>query len=93
MLIALGALLECTRQIGQNCFPKSPHLLFAHQTGDGLAIVSEFGAESWDVPIALAIILLRIVSGTGRFGKATIAEDRAGPRRLDRDRDLISGIF
>lgn len=74
VLRALCDLMEGIYLIGANCYPESPHRIFAHQTGDGFAIVSEFGLESLEVPVAIAIALLRHVAPRGRFAKATIAE-------------------
>ena len=74
ILWALGDLMEAVFLIGTNCYPETPNRLFAHQTGDGFIIVSEFAAKTLDVPIAIAIALLRHVSERGRFAKASIAE-------------------
>jgi hypothetical protein len=66
--------MEGIHSIGERCYPESPHRLFAHQTGDGFVIVSEFGAVSLEVPAAIAIVLLRHVAARGRFAKASIGE-------------------
>lgn len=74
VLWALGDLMEAIFLIGKNCYPETPDRLFAHQTGDGFVIVSEFAADTLDAPVAIAIALLRHVSVRGRFAKAAIAE-------------------
>lgn len=74
ILSSLGLLAEGILRIGQKCFPDTPDRLFAHQTGDGFAIVSEFGAETLDRPLAIAIALMRHVAGSYRFAKAAISQ-------------------
>jgi len=74
VLEALGDLMEGIYAIGTKCYPESPYRLFAHQTGDGFIVVSEFGAASLEVPAAIAIALLRHVAARGRFAKASIRE-------------------
>jgi hypothetical protein len=74
VLLALGALMEGIYRIGTAVFPDSPDRLFAHQIGDGFIIVSEHAAQALDVPVAIAIVLLRHVAVTGRYAKAAIAE-------------------
>jgi len=74
VLLALGDLMEAIFLIAENCYPESPDRIFAHQTGDGFAIISEFGAESLEVPIAISIALLHHVAARGRFAKASIGE-------------------
>ena len=74
VLLALCDLMEGIFFVGSKCYPESPARLFAHQTGDGFIIVSEFGAASLEVPVALSVALLRHVVRRGRFAKATIAE-------------------
>jgi hypothetical protein len=66
--------MEGIYDIGTNCYPESPHRLFAHQTGDGFVVVSEFGASSLEVPVAISIALLRHVAARGRFAKASLGE-------------------
>jgi len=94
VLLALGSLMEGIFLIGKNCYGESPDRIFAHQLGDGFVIVSEFGNESLEVPVAIAIALLRHTAATGRFAKATIAEggfaDIVGcyPKRI---RALVGG--
>lgn len=74
IMLALGDLMEGIFLIGEKCYPESPERIFAHQTGDGFVIVSEFGAESLEIPVAISICLLRHIAARGRFGKAAIGE-------------------
>lgn len=74
VLWALGDMMEGIYMVGLKCFPETPNRIFAHQTGDGFIIVSEFYSESLEVPVAIAIALLRHISLRGRFAKAAIAE-------------------
>jgi hypothetical protein len=74
VLGALCDLMTGIYSIGANCYPKTPACIFAHQTGDGFAIVSEFGSESLERPAAIAVSLLRHVAACGRFAKASIGE-------------------
>jgi hypothetical protein len=74
VLEALGDLMEGIYDIATNCYSESPHRLFAHQTGDGFVVVSEFGASSLEVPVAVSIALLRHVAARGRFARASIGE-------------------
>jgi hypothetical protein len=74
VLEALGDLMDGILLIGERCYSETPDRLFAHQTGDGFVIVSEFGASSLEVPTAIAIALLRHVAACGRFAKASIGE-------------------
>jgi hypothetical protein len=74
VIFALHDLMEAIFLIGKNCYPNSPNRIFAHQTGDGFAIVSDFHAESLEVPVAISIALLRHVAADGRFAKASIGE-------------------
>ena len=54
--------MNIRHSIGERCYPESPDRRFAHQTGDGFVIVSEFGTASLRVPAAIAIALLRHVA-------------------------------
>lgn len=78
ILLSLGDLMEGIYLIGSHCYIETPDRIFAHQTGDGFAIVSEVGANSLEIPVAIAIALMRHVSARGRFAKATIAEGGFG---------------
>ncbi len=48
VLRALGDLMDGIYLIGTTCYAVMPSRIFAHQTGDGFATVSEFGAASLD---------------------------------------------
>jgi hypothetical protein len=74
VLLSLGDLMEAIFLIGEKFCNESPDRIFAHQTGDGFVIVSEFGSKSLEVPIAISIALLRHVAAHGRFAKASIGE-------------------
>lgn len=74
VLLSLGSLMEGIYLIGSRVFPESPNRLFAHQIGDGFIIVSEFGSDSLEIPVSIAVALLRHVAATGRFAKAAVAE-------------------
>jgi len=76
--LSLGDLMEGIYLIGSRCYFETPDRIFAHQTGDGFAIVSEFGEASLEVPAAVAIALMRHVSASGRLAKATIAQGDFG---------------
>lgn len=99
ILEALGDLMEGIFLIGEQCYPESPDRLFAHQTGDGFIIVSEFGVDSLEVPVAISIALLQHVAARGRFAKASIGEgsfaDIMGcyPKRIrDRCQDMTLSL-
>jgi hypothetical protein len=70
--------MEAIFLIGENRYPEPPHRIFAHQIVDGFTIVSEFGAKTLEVPIAVSIALLRHVAAGGRFAKASIGEGDSG---------------
>lgn len=74
ILIALGDLMEAIYLIGVNYYTESPNRIFAYQTGDGFVIVGEFPVDTLEIPISIAITLLRHVAKKGRFAKASIAE-------------------
>ena len=99
VLLALGDLMEGIYAIGLNCFPETPHRLFAHQTGDGFVIVSEFYSDSLEVPAAIAIALLRHISVRGRFAKAAISEgefagiDGCYPKRVRDAKNADGRVF
>lgn len=71
---SLRALMRGISAIGSRSYPESPDRLFAHQMGDGFAIVSDFGEPSLDRPIAIASALMRYMASTGIFATAAIAE-------------------
>lgn len=70
----LGALMDGLYSIGNKCFPETPERLFAHQIVDGFIIVSEFGSQSLENPVCIAISLMRHLLISGGVAKATIAE-------------------
>ncbi len=99
ILLALGDLMEGIFLIGSKCYPETPNRIFAHQTGDGFVIVSEFYSESLEIPVAISIALLRHISLRGRFAKASIAEGEfAGiegcyPRRIQEAKETDNRVF
>lgn len=74
VLQSLGVLAEGILFVGRECYPKTPDRIFAHQTGDGFIVVSEFSTEMLDRPLAIAMALLRHVAASGRFAKAAISQ-------------------
>jgi len=73
-LISLGALMEGIYLIGSTYFCGSPNRIFAHQLGDGFIIVGEFGVKIFEVPLSIAILLMRLVLKAGGTAKAAISE-------------------
>ena len=73
-LHSLRELMRTIYRIGVKAYPEEPQRLFAHQMGDGFAIVGEFGEESLERPIAIAIALMRCVAATGTLAVSAIAE-------------------
>ena len=73
-LYSLQALMEGIYFIGNKWCPDPPERIFAHQLGDGFIIVGEFGRESIEVPIILAIALMQKVLFSNGIAKAVIAE-------------------
>src|SRR5712691_3597868 len=71
-LDSLRELMTAIYRIGTFAFPENPERIFAHQAGDGFAIVSEFGEPSLERPVAIATALLRHVATTKLFAKAAI---------------------
>jgi len=71
---SLRELMSAIYRIGTQVYPDDGERLFVHQTGDGFAIVSDFGEPSLERPIAIAIALMRHVATTGMFAAAAIAE-------------------
>lgn len=74
VLTALRDLMHAIFLISEKYCPESPNRIFAHQTGDGFAVVGEFNSESWLAPVSITIALLRHVAAGARFAKATIGE-------------------
>jgi len=75
-VVSLGALMEAIHKVGSRCYPESPQRLFAHQLGDGFVVVGEFGWETLEQPVTVAVILLRAVLQAGGVAKAAISEGR-----------------
>lgn len=73
-ILSLRALIEGIYLIGTKCFSDSPSRIFAHQLGDAFVIVGEFGVETFEVPLSIAIMLMRYVLKAGGTAKAAIAE-------------------
>ncbi len=73
-LYSLRALMEGIYFIGNKWCPDPPERIFAHQIGDGFIIVSEFGRDSLEVPIIIAIALMQQVLFSDGAAKAIIAE-------------------
>ena len=71
---SLGELMGAIYRIGKKVYPNEVERLFVHQTGDGFAIVSDFGEDTFERPVAIAIALMRHVVSTGMFAAAAIAE-------------------
>jgi hypothetical protein len=78
ILRSLSDLMEGIFLIGEKCYPETPDRIFAHQIVDGFTIVSEFSANTLEVPIAVSIALLRHMAAGGRFAKASIGEGDSG---------------
>lgn len=76
---AVDSLFDAVCRIGSRVFPEEPDRLFVHQTGgDGLIIVSEHSRRSPELPIAIAIILMRTVLAAGGVAKAGISHGEFG---------------
>ena len=70
----LGTVMKGIYFVGTKVCPESPNRLFVHQTGDGFVIVSEFGQGRPQLPVAIAIILMRCALRAGCLTKAGISE-------------------
>jgi hypothetical protein len=98
ILLSLSELMRAIYRVGTIAYPLVPDRLFAHQTGDGFVIVSDFHEPSPMRAIAIAIVLLRRVASTGRFARAAISEgelaDIVGcyPREVTANRDQTGGV-
>lgn len=98
ILWSLGELMRAIYRVGVLVYPSVPDRLFAHQTGDGFVIVSDFHEQSPMRAIAIAIVLLRHVASTGRFARAAISEgelaDIVGcyPREVTKDRQKTDNV-
>ncbi len=73
-LRALRRLMLAVFRIGSRVYSRDGERLFAHQLGDGLAIISNSHEESLDRCLAIAVALMRDVSSTGFFARAGVAE-------------------
>ena len=73
-LYSLRALMEGIYLIGNKWCSDPPEGIFAHQIGDGFIIVGELCRESLEVPIIIAIALMRHVLISSGAAKAVIAE-------------------
>jgi hypothetical protein len=73
-LFSLRALMEGIYLIGKKWCPYPPERMFAHQLGDGFIIIGEFRRDSLDVPISIAIALMRQVLFSDGAAKAVIVE-------------------
>ncbi len=74
LIYGLSKLMEGIFDIIWNYYSESPNRIFAHQTGDGFLLVSEFHSKELDVPVAIAIALQRHLSTFGCFSKVSIGE-------------------
>lgn len=72
--LLLNALMEGIYRIGTKCFPDPPNRIFAHQLGDGFVIVGEFGVRTLEVPLSIAILLMRLVLKARGVAAAAISE-------------------
>jgi hypothetical protein len=101
ILWSLGELMRAIFRIGSAVYCSETDRLFAHQTGDGFVIMSDFHEPSPIRPIAIAAVLLNHVASSGRFARAAISEgglaDIVGcyPKEIrdatSRDGDVILG--
>jgi hypothetical protein len=73
-LYSLRTLMEGIYLIGNKWCSDTPERIFAHQIGDGFIIVGEFGRDSLEIPIIIAIALMQQVIFSDGAAKAVIAE-------------------
>lgn len=73
-LCSLSDLMLGIHRIGTRCYPEEPDRLFAHQYGDGFAIVSSFHEQSLTRCVCIAVALMRHVAAGKCFARAGIAE-------------------
>lgn len=73
-LLPLNAVMEGIYRIGTTACARSPNRLFVHQTGDGFAIISDFGLGAPNLPVAISIVLLRLAVVGGGLAKVGISE-------------------
>jgi hypothetical protein len=79
--LALRGLTHLTSlifEIGKRSFPDPPDRLFAHQIGDSFYIASDFHEPSLDRCAAVAVALMRGVTGIGCVARAAISEGALG---------------
>src|SRR5262245_49689666 len=74
ILLSLGEMMRAIFRIGTLVYPSEHNRLVVQQTGDGVAIVSDFHEPSPIRVVAIAIVILRHVASTGRFARASISE-------------------
>lgn len=77
-LQSLGRLMNGIIQIGAKVFPDSPNRLFAHQTGDGFVVVSEFHDRSSQFLLGIPIVLMRYLLTSGGIAKTGVADGKFG---------------
>ena len=73
-LHSLRELMGAIHRIGTRVYPGEGERLFVHHMGDGFAIVSDFGAASFERPLGIATALMRHMASTGTFAAAAVAE-------------------
>lgn len=75
-LRSLRELMQAVYRIGTRVYAgkDEDERIFVHHMGDGFAIISDFGEESLERPISIAIALMRCVASVGTFAGAAIAE-------------------
>jgi len=69
----LGGIMEGIYRLGTGPFAKESNRLFVHQIGDGFIIVSNGGMVRPEVPIAVALILMRCAAQADGLAKAGVA--------------------
>jgi hypothetical protein len=74
ILWSLGQMMLAIHRIGTHVYPSPPDRLFAHQTGDGFVIQSDFHEGSPLRALSIAVVILRHVASTGRYARAAISE-------------------
>jgi hypothetical protein len=72
--VSLGQMMLAIHRVGTHVYPSPPDRLFAHQTGDGFVIQSDFNESSPLRALSIAVVVLRHVASTGRYARAAISE-------------------